>query len=116
MASYGMGEVERLLGLPASTIRHWERVLGFLAPPKDQFGRRRFSTAEIRLLLRVKHLAQERGLGLSAAGRTLLDELGAPQTEARASLAELRGEFIALYFASAQARRALEGASASTGR
>ena len=113
MSSYGMGEVERILGLPASTLRHWERELGLLSPRKDQFGRRRFTVSDIRLLIRLKHLALDRGLGLSTAGRVLVDELGSPQTEARARIAQLRGEFITLYFASVESRRALDGRPSS---
>ncbi|HUW41505.1 MAG TPA: MerR family transcriptional regulator [Rectinemataceae bacterium] len=107
MASYGMGEVERLLSLPASTLRYWEREFSLLAPRKDQFGRRRYSESDIRLFLRIKHLALGRGLGLSAAAERLLSELGSPRSESRACLAELRGELIGLYFAALEAGRLL---------
>ncbi|HTX73803.1 MAG TPA: MerR family transcriptional regulator [Rectinemataceae bacterium] len=109
MASYGMGEAELILGLPASTLRHWEHELSILGPRKDQFGRRRYSTADLRLFLRLKHLALGKGLGLSAAGEALLAELGAPQSEARARIAQLRGELIVLYFAAVEAGRVLDG-------
>ncbi|MGO8693827.1 MAG: MerR family transcriptional regulator [Rectinemataceae bacterium] len=108
MASYGIGEVELILALPASTLRHWEREFSLLAPRKDQFGRRRYSESDIRLLLRLKHLALGRGMGLSAAAQCLLDELGVPQSETRARIAELRGELIALYFATLEAKRLLD--------
>lgn len=108
MASYGIGEVEDILGLPASTLRHWEKVLPALDPRKDAFGRRLYSDADLRLLFRLKHLAFARGLGLQAAGEALLEELSSPGAEARARLAEIRGELIGLYFASRGSGRELE--------
>ncbi|MBL8966471.1 MAG: MerR family transcriptional regulator [Spirochaetaceae bacterium] len=107
MASFGIGEVEELLGLPASTLRHWERVLPLLEPRKDAFGRRVYSESDLRLLLRLKHLAQRRGLGIGAAGETLVAELAAANPETRARLAELRGDLIGLFFQSRSSGREL---------
>ncbi len=107
MASFGIGEVEELLGLPASTLRHWERVLPLLEPRKDAFGRRVYSESDLRLLLRLKHLAQGRGLGIGAAGDALVAELAAANPETRARLAELRGDLIGLYFQSRASGREL---------
>jgi DNA-binding transcriptional MerR regulator len=108
MASFTTSQAERLLGLPASTLRHWEREVSLLEPRKDAFGRRSYSEADLRILLRLRHLAQRRGLGLAAAGRALVAELAGPEPENRARVAELRGELIALYFASLEAGRRLE--------
>lgn len=98
MGSYGIGEVEALLGLPASTLRHWESVVPILSPRKDAWGRRVYSESDLRILLRLRHLAQDRGLGIGAAAEALLEELGAPGGELRSRLAEIRGELIGLYF------------------
>jgi DNA-binding transcriptional MerR regulator len=108
VASYSTGEVERLLGLPASTLRHWEREVPLLAPRKDVFGRRLYSEADLRLILRLKHLALERGLGLSAARERLMDELSGPMPEERARIEELRGELIALLAKAGEVGRRLE--------
>jgi DNA-binding transcriptional MerR regulator len=103
-----MGQAERLLGLPASTLRYWEREICLIEPRKDAYGRRAYSEADLRLLLRLRHLALHRGLGLSAAGRALVSELSGPRPEARARIAAIRGELIALYFALLESRRRLE--------
>jgi DNA-binding transcriptional MerR regulator len=112
MAGYSMGEVEALLGLPASTIRHWEKVVPLLSPRKDSFGRRVFSEADLRILLRLRHLAFDRGLGIGGAGEAILLEAGSSEGdgsgELRARLAELRGELIGLYFAGRESVRPLE--------
>jgi len=98
MGSYGIGEVEELLGLPASTLRHWERVVPLLSPRKDPWGRRVYSESDLRILLRLRHLALDRGLGIGSAAEALLGELSAPEGELRSRLAEIRGELISLYF------------------
>jgi DNA-binding transcriptional MerR regulator len=111
VAAYTTGQVERLLGLPSSTLRHWEREVSLLEPRKDSFGRRRYSTSDLRILFRLRHLALGRGLGLSAAREALVAELSAelpsPRAEARARLAEIRTELVALYFACVEAGRGL---------
>ncbi len=108
MASFTTSQAERLLGLPASTLRHWEREVSLVEPRRDAYGRRSYSEADLRILLRLRHLAVRRGLGLAAAGRALLAELAGPGPERRARVAELRGELISLYFASLESRKRLE--------
>ncbi len=96
MALLGIGEAEELLRLPASTLRHWERAIPAFKPRKDAFGRRVYSEADLRVFFRIKHLSKQRGLGLVAACEAILDELEA-NPDARARLAELRGELIGLW-------------------
>jgi DNA-binding transcriptional MerR regulator len=132
MASFAIGEVEELLGLPASTLRHWEKVLPLLSPRKDDFGRRVYNEADIRLLLRLKHLTLRRGLGLAAAAEAVFAEIGEAQgradspgaggsaraaelrgaelraAELRGRLAEIRGELIGLWAESRLLSRKLE--------
>jgi DNA-binding transcriptional MerR regulator len=98
MSGYSTWQAERILGLPSSTLRHWERVVSILEPRKDGYGRRVYSKSDLQLLLRLRHLSQRRGLGLSKASGVLLAELSGPRPEARARLAEIRGELISLYF------------------
>ena len=111
MAKLSIGEAEELLRLPASTLRHWEKVLAVIAPDKDAFGRRMYGEAELRLLFRIRHLSQRQGLGLKEAEERLLSEIGSPHVEARTLLAELRGDFVGLWSASREASRKLEAAS-----
>jgi len=108
VATYSTRDAERILGLPASTLRYWEREVSLLEPRKDAFGRRAYSEADLRLLLRLRHLALRRRLGLSAASELLLAELSGPRPEARARIAELRGELIGLYFASRDSLKDLD--------
>jgi DNA-binding transcriptional MerR regulator len=107
VASYATKRVERLLGLPASTLRHWEREVPLLQPRKGAFGRRAYSDADLRLLLRLKHLALEKGLGLSAARERIEAELSGPFPEERARIEEVRGELLSLLAKAEEAGRKL---------
>jgi DNA-binding transcriptional MerR regulator len=107
VAGYPTREVERILGLPSSTLRHWEREFPLLQPRKDAFGRRSYSEADLRLILRLKHFALDMGLGLSAARSRLEAELAGPMPDERARIEEVRGELIALLAAAEAAGRKL---------
>ena len=96
MSGYTTGVVERLLGLPSSTLRHWEREVPLLQPRKDAYGRRVYSESDLRLILRLKHLALDKGFGLSAAREMLERELTGPMPDERARIEEIRGELIAI--------------------
>jgi len=108
VAGYSTREVERILGLPSSTLRHWEREFPLLQPRKDAFGRRAYSEADLRLILRLKHFALDQGLGLSAAKARLEAELAGPLPDERARIAEVRGELLALLAAAEEAGRKLD--------
>ena len=116
MASYSIGEVERFLGLPASTLRHWEKAFPLLSPRKDSFGRRVYSESDLRVLLRLRYLALDRGLGITGAGEAFLAEMAAAssssEAELHALLQEVRGELIGRWFESRESLRSLEESSA----
>jgi DNA-binding transcriptional MerR regulator len=99
--------VERLLALPSSTLRHWEREVSVVSPRKDAFGRRVYSDADLCILLRLKHLALDRGLGLSAARERLIQELSGPMPDERARIAEVRSELVSLLAKAEEAGRKL---------
>ncbi len=75
MKSWSIGEVARLLGVKPHVIRYWESELPLLSPRKSLSGRREYSSSEIRLLLRFRHLLYEKkftvereGLGVGSWG------------------------------------------------
>ena len=108
--AYTTGVVERLLGLPSSTLRHWEREVSLLQPRKDRFGRRAYSEADLRLIIRLKHFALDKGMGLSAARKRLVAELSGPMPDERARIEEVRGELLALLSKANEAGRKLDKA------
>lgn len=96
MIAYTTGDVEGLLKLPASTLRFWEKEVPFLAPRKDVFGRRIYSSLDLCILSRLKHLAMDRGYGLKAACQQIEAELMTGDATARASIIELKTTFFTL--------------------
>ncbi|HEY9055129.1 MAG TPA: MerR family transcriptional regulator [Rectinemataceae bacterium] len=96
MKGRSIGEAEALLGLPASTLRFWEKEVAFLSPRKDLFGRRVYSDLDLCLLSRLKHLALERGMGLGAAARLMEEDFIKADSSLKAELTALRAELIRL--------------------
>ncbi|MDX9783263.1 MAG: MerR family transcriptional regulator [Spirochaetia bacterium] len=97
MKSYSTGEVEALLGLPASTLRFWEKEVPFLAPRKDLFGRRAYSPLDLCVLARLKRLALVRDLGLKAACRAMEEEITRGDPSLKAEILELRTQLFSLF-------------------
>jgi DNA-binding transcriptional MerR regulator len=64
-----IGELEKRTGVPASTIRYWERI-GVLAKPARVSGQRRYGPDAIHSLA-VLRLAQECGFRLEEMRRLL---------------------------------------------
>jgi DNA-binding transcriptional MerR regulator len=108
LAGYATREVEALLGLPSSTLRHWEREVSLLQPRKDAFGRRLYSESDLLLILRLKHLALDKGLGLSAAAARLEAELSGPLPDERSRIAQIRAELLALLGEAKEAGKKLD--------
>jgi DNA-binding transcriptional MerR regulator len=85
-----------MLGLPASTLRFWEKEVPFLAPRKDVFGRRMYSPLDLCVLSRLKYLAFSRGLGLKAACAAMEKELMLADSSKKADIIELKTSLYAL--------------------
>ena len=96
-----IGEVARRAGLPASTIRYYERV-GLLPAPGRQGGRRRY-TEDVLLRLRVIGFARENAFTLAEIRRLLA---GRPYS---ARLRQLAGAKIAELEAVARSARLMQG-------
>ncbi len=114
MKAYSTGEVEALLGLPASTLRFWEKEVPFLAPRKDLFGRRAYSSHDLCTLSRLKHLALVRGLGLKAACRAMEEEITGGDPSLRAEIMELRTLLFSYFADIRELRRQLASARQDT--
>ncbi|MFQ3547983.1 MAG: MerR family transcriptional regulator [Termitinemataceae bacterium] len=97
MASYQIGDVERLLQLRSHVLRYWEKEIPLLQVKKDLGGRRVYSARDIRILLRLKHLVYERHFTLEGAYEQLLKELSDSRQNMRAELDALRSDLLAVY-------------------
>jgi DNA-binding transcriptional MerR regulator len=94
MSGFTTGQTEEITGLPASTLRFWEKEVPFLAPRKDVFGRRVYSALDICVLSRLKHLAFDKAMGLQKSCMELEKELVLEDPSVKASITEMR---ISLY-------------------
>jgi DNA-binding transcriptional MerR regulator len=108
MTTFTTGQVEALLGIPASTLRFWEKEVPFLAPRKDVFGRRVYSATDLCVLSRLRFLAFKKGLGLKNACKALEDELLSADPSLRAEVMELKTSLFALAAESNTLRNALD--------
>jgi DNA-binding transcriptional MerR regulator len=96
MKGFYIGDVEYLLGLPASTLRFWEREVPFLTPKKDVFGRRLYTPLDLCVLSRLKYLAIIRGLGLKTAKLAMERELVVGDHNIKAGIMELKTSLYSL--------------------
>lgn len=75
---YTIGEVCNLLDLKAHVLRYWEKEFPQVKP-KKQFGRnRRYSTEDIELLKRIKHMLYEQRLTIEGARKKLKQQKQEP--------------------------------------
>ncbi len=92
MASLSIGQLEKLLALPASTMRFWEKEVPYLLPERSRSGRRIYSLSEAAIIARFKHLALDRKLGLKRATQILEWELLYGDQERHAVFRQIRNE------------------------
>jgi CheY-like chemotaxis protein len=76
---YSIGAVERMVGIPAATIRNWEDRYGLITPERSPGGHRLYSRAQVEQLRFVKR-ELARGLQPADAHRVLAEgvESGEP--------------------------------------
>ncbi len=80
---YTIGEVSKMLDLPASLIRFWEKEIAILKPEKSEKGTRKFSQKDIQNLRLIHHLVKEKGFTLQGANEKLKHD---PQLDANSQL------------------------------
>jgi len=71
---YTIGEVSKLLNLPISLIRFWEKEIDILKPQKTEKGTRKFSQKDIQNLRLIHHLVKEKGFTLQGANEKLKND------------------------------------------
>ena len=85
IAIYSIGAVERMLGVPAATIRNWEERYGLVKPERSDGGHRLYTRGEVEQLRFVKE-GLDRGLQPAEAHRLL----GEQDQKARRLLPRIR--------------------------
>ncbi len=68
---YSIGYVSKFTKLPQSVLRYWETVIDIFTPYKSPGGTRRYSDADIELVLRLKKLLYDQKLTIAGANKIL---------------------------------------------
>ncbi|MCL2069631.1 MAG: MerR family transcriptional regulator [Treponema sp.] len=98
MASYSIGDAERLLKVKVHVIRYWEKEIPLIQPVKDLYGRRRYRDRDIQILFRLKYLLYERRFTIEGAKAQLYQELSGDAQDLRGHIAAMRSELLKLFF------------------
>ncbi len=64
---YKISEVADILGLPASTLRFWEKQFTIITPRRNAHGTRFYSPKDVETIRMIHYLVKEKGLKLDAA-------------------------------------------------
>ena len=56
---YSLRETEQATGVPASTLRYWEKQFAELSPRKDGHGNRYYTLADQEHIKRIKYIRDE---------------------------------------------------------
>lgn len=75
---YRIQEVAQITGVKPHVLRYWETEFRQLAPRKDMNDQRRYTQADIDLILRIKHLLYEQRFTIAGARRQLRQEAAGP--------------------------------------
>jgi len=98
MASYGIGDVERLLRVKIHVIRYWEKEIPLIQPVKDTYGRRMYRDRDLQIFFRLKYLLYERRFTIEGARTQLYRELTGEYQDLRGYISALRSELLDLFF------------------
>jgi PAS domain-containing protein len=71
--TFSIGEAAAILGIPAPTLRAWERRYGILKPRRTRTNQRRYTVSDLQVLARVKEATSQAGVPLR---RAVNDEKG----------------------------------------
>ena len=71
---FTMREAARLASVPPHTLRYWETRFGDLRPTRLAGGHRRYTRADLELILEIKDLVHRRKMTVAGARRALIEK------------------------------------------
>lgn len=71
---FTMREAARMAGVPDHTLRYWETRFGDLRPSRLAGGHRRYTRADLELILEIKDLVHRRKMTVAGARRALIEK------------------------------------------
>lgn len=95
---YSIGEVSKMIEVPITHLRLWEKEFDLIRPKKNRKGDRFFTVTDIENLKVIKHLIRERGFKLQGAKKILMTEFKAAKgkQEALETLNNVRSFLVSL--------------------
>lgn len=66
---FKIGEVSKMLEVPASTLRFWEKEFKQLRPMKSKKGDRIYNLKDLEILREIKYLTHDKGIRIAKASR-----------------------------------------------
>lgn len=85
---YSIHAVAELTGVPATTLRYWEKAYGVIVPNRTEGGHRLYSQDDIERVKWLKRRIDEDGLQAGAAHRLLVRDLSKIDATAEAAAAK----------------------------
>ncbi len=83
-----MGEMSRLIQVPAHTLRYWESRLGFLRPARRPSGHRLYTREDAQAFGLLRDLVYKRRLTLAGARKAMLEQRRTGQAKVQDGLPE----------------------------
>ncbi|MDE2491079.1 MAG: MerR family transcriptional regulator [Elusimicrobia bacterium] len=93
---FTMREAARLAQVPPHTLRYWETRFGELRPARRAGGHRRYTRADLELVLEIKDLVHRRRMTVAGARRALLERRRGTPADARSASAADAGPALKL--------------------
>jgi DNA-binding transcriptional MerR regulator len=90
---FRIGEVSRIVGVPASVLRFWESEFPRIKPQRTDSGQRVYRRGDVEMILTIKHLLYDQNFTIKGARKHLRSRKGAgPPSDRTELVAELRAE------------------------
>jgi len=87
---YAISEVSKITGLEAYVLRYWEKEFPILKPKKNRGGNRLYTTKDIELVNRIKHLRTREKLTIAGARTKLMMKKPAERQNTMVNSARIR--------------------------
>ncbi len=97
MKKFSIGDVSRILKVKRYVIRYWEDSIPFIAPKKNNSGRREYTDREIQILFRVKHLLYDNKYTIEGARKRIWLELRPSNLDLKSKVAEIKSDMLNIW-------------------
>ncbi|UCG12943.1 MAG: MerR family transcriptional regulator [Deltaproteobacteria bacterium] len=91
---FRIGEVSRIVGVPAHVLRYWEREFSLVRPRRNRSKQRLYRRSDLEILLHIKNLLHHQKYTIAGARKKLKPETTSESLEK--TLEEIKGELVIL--------------------